>query len=53
MQDSYFSLSQAYDRYEQLRSKSEYEGLEESEFEELQSLRDMLQENADDYLSDF
>ncbi len=53
MQESYFSLSQAYDRLEQLRSKQEYEGLEEGESEEMDTIREMLRENANqDYLDD-
>lgn len=53
MQESYFSLSQAYDRFEQLRSKQEFEGLDEGESEEMDSLREMIRERSDQDFLDY
>jgi hypothetical protein len=53
MQESYFSLSQAYDRLAQLKSKQEYQQLDESESEEMDAIQEMIQENSDSDFLDY
>jgi hypothetical protein len=47
--NSFLSPSQLHDRIRELRQKMEFEGLSSDETEELQELKEVLSESANDF----